>query len=93
MDDFRLNEIEVMSGDALYVFSDGYADQFGGKKGKKFKYKPFKRIFLENQDKSMKEQKEILDNEIEAWKAFTNPVTNTEFEQIDDIVVIGVKIP
>ncbi len=93
MDDFRLNEFEVMSGDTLYVFSDGYADQFGGKKGKKFKYKPFKRIFLENQDKSMKEQKEILDNEIEAWKAFINPVTNTEFEQIDDIVVIGVKIP
>jgi len=93
MDDFRLNEIEVMSGDTLYVFSDGYADQFGGKKGKKFKYKPFKRIFLENQDKSMNEQKEILNNEIEAWKAFINPVTNSEFEQIDDIVVIGVKIP
>ena len=93
MDDFRLNEIELISGDALYVFSDGYADQFGGKKGKKFKYKPFKRIFLENQDKSMQEQKEILDNEVEAWKAFINPVTNTKFEQIDDIVIIGVKIP
>ena len=93
MDDFRLNEIELMSGDTLYVFSDGYADQFGGKKGKKFKYKPFKRIFLENQHLSMHEQKEILNNEIEAWKAFINPVTDTEFEQIDDIVVIGVKIP
>ena len=93
MDDFRLNEFDVMSGDTLYVFSDGYADQFGGKKGKKFKYKPFKRIFLENQHLSMQEQKEILDNEIEAWKAFINPVTDSEFEQIDDIVVIGVKIP
>ena len=93
MDDFRLNEIEVLSGDTLYMFSDGYADQFGGKKGKKFKYKPFKKIFLTNQHLSMHEQKEVLNKEIEAWKAFTNPVTNTHFEQIDDIVVIGIKIP
>ena len=93
MNEFKLNEFEVMSGDTLYMFSDGYADQFGGVKGKKFKYKPFKRLFLENQQLSMIEQKEVLETEIEAWKAFVNPVTKTEFEQIDDIVVIGVKIP
>ena len=68
----------------MYMFSDGYADQFGGPKGKKFKYKPFKRLLSENRDKPMKEQKELLDSAFETWRG--------NLEQIDDVVVLGVKI-
>jgi serine phosphatase RsbU (regulator of sigma subunit) len=78
------HEIQLEKGDMLYMFSDGYADQFGGPKGKKFKYKPFKRLLLENADKPMQEQKEILNKAFEDWKG--------NYEQVDDVVVVGVKI-
>jgi len=84
MDAFATHEIQLEKGDQLYMFSDGYADQFGGPKGKKFKYKPFKRLLLENADKPMQEQKEILNQAFENWKG--------SLEQIDDVVVVGVKI-
>ena len=93
MNDFRLNEIELLSGDAIYMFSDGYADQFGGKKGKKFKYKPFKELLLSIQDLPMNEQKQILEQTMEDWKNTINEKTGQISEQIDDIVVIGIKIP
>ncbi|RLD53885.1 MAG: hypothetical protein DRJ01_18775, partial [Bacteroidetes bacterium] len=84
MDNFTAHEIQLEKGDVLYMFSDGYADQFGGAKGKKFKYKPFKRLLSENRDKPMKEQKELLDKAFESWRG--------DLEQIDDVVVLGVKI-
>ena len=84
MDKFITHEIQLEKGDQLYMFSDGFADQFGGPKGKKFKYKPFKQMLLENADKSMKEQKEILAQIFENWKG--------DLEQIDDVVVLGIKI-
>jgi serine phosphatase RsbU (regulator of sigma subunit) len=84
MDNFTVHEIQLEKGDVLYMFSDGYADQFGGPKGKKFKYKPFKRLLSENRDKPMKEQKELLDTAFEAWRG--------DLEQIDDVVVLGIKI-
>jgi ligand-binding sensor domain-containing protein/serine phosphatase RsbU (regulator of sigma subunit) len=62
-------------------FSDGYADQFGGVAGKKFKSAPMKELILKIQDKKMSEQKSILDNTIEKWRG--------DIEQIDDILVIG----
>ena len=68
----------------VYLFSDGYADQQGGEKGRKFLYKPFKRLLLENSDKSLDKQKEILDHQFKDWKG--------ENEQIDDVCVMGVKI-
>jgi len=92
MDSFSVTEIELQEEDRFYMFSDGFADQFGGPKGKKFKYKPFKRLILENLHKTMNEQKQILDDAIEAWKAHTDPVTDKNFEQVDDIVVFGIKI-
>ncbi len=76
--------IQLEEGDTIYVFSDGYADQFGGEKGKKFMYKKFRELLKSIKDLPMTEQKTILDNEIEAWKG--------SYEQIDDILVIGVKI-
>jgi serine phosphatase RsbU (regulator of sigma subunit) len=84
MDNFTNHEIQLAKGDQLFMFSDGYADQFGGEKGKKFKYKPFKKLLSENRDKSMMEQKDILDKTFEDWKG--------DLEQIDDVVVLGVKI-
>ena len=84
MDNFSTHEIQLEKGDQLYMFSDGYADQFGGAKGKKFKYKPFKRLLLENTDKAMQEQKEILNQAFKTWKG--------DLEQIDDVLVLGVKI-
>jgi len=84
MDAFTTHEIQLEKGDQLYMFSDGFADQFGGPKGKKFKYKPFKRLLLENADKPMTEQKEILNQAFKEWKG--------DLEQIDDVVVLGVKI-
>ena len=84
MDNFTTHEIQLEKGDQLYMFSDGFADQFGGPKGKKFKYKPFKQLLAENRDKSMKEQKDLLNLAFEIWRG--------DLEQIDDVVVLGVKI-
>jgi ligand-binding sensor domain-containing protein/serine phosphatase RsbU (regulator of sigma subunit) len=78
---FTNHIIKIEKGDSIYLFSDGYADQFGGIAGKKFKLAPLKELLLKIQDKSMEEQKLILDNTIEAWRG--------EIEQIDDIMIIG----
>ena len=90
-DDFTSKKIPIIKGDCFYMFSDGYADQFGGPKGKKFKYKPFKKILIENAHLPMIIQKQILDKNIEEWKAFINPYDNKPYEQIDDIVVFGIR--
>jgi len=84
MDDFTNHEIYLKKGDMLYLFTDGYADQFGGDKCKKFTYKRFKELILSNANKTMKEQKLILEKTIINWK--------NNFEQTDDITVIGFKI-
>ena len=64
--------------------SDGYADQFGGVKGKKLKVKAMKQIILDNKDLPMNEQKQRLDDQIMQWM--------DGYEQIDDICVVGIKI-
>ena len=84
MDNFKAHEIQLNKGDQIYMFSDGYADQFGGPKGKKFKYKPFKRLLFENRDKPMQDQKEILDNAFKTWQG--------EEEQVDDVIILGIRI-
>ncbi len=76
--------IELQENDSIYLFTDGYADQFGGPKGKKFMYKSFKNLLLSIQDKTMNEQKEILEQHFENWKG--------SLEQVDDVCIIGVKI-
>ncbi|MBI4646680.1 MAG: tetratricopeptide repeat protein [Bacteroidia bacterium] len=89
---FTNHEIEVHRGDIIYISSDGYADQFGGPNGKKFKSKNFRELINSICSKPLPEQKDILDRTIEEWKAFINPHTEHPFEQIDDITVMGVKI-
>lgn len=81
---FELNKVETQPGDAFYIFSDGYADQFGGPRGKKFRYRQFRELLLQNYNKPMSEQSKILDQSILEWQG--------AMEQIDDICVIGIKV-
>ena len=80
---FTQTEIELVAGDLVYLFTDGFPDQFGGEKGKKIKYKAFKKILIENSNKTMLQQKEILNLEFNNWKG--------NLEQVDDICIIGIK--
>lgn len=81
---FAKNEIVLKKGDAVFLFSDGYPDQFGGDNDKKFTNKRFKEVLEENIDKPMKEIATCLDHSYKDWKGKT--------EQTDDILVIGVRI-
>ncbi|HVN58234.1 MAG TPA: transporter substrate-binding domain-containing protein [Bacteroidales bacterium] len=80
---FTLHAFEIKKGDTFYIFSDGYADQFGGPRAKKFMYSGLKKLLLEIQPRSMKEQGKILDETIIGWQG--------SLEQVDDIVVIGLR--
>ena len=81
---FTNHEIQLEIGDLLYIFSDGFSDQFGGKDNKKFKTENFKNLLLKNHEQSMIEQKEILDKTLNDWMG--------NHDQLDDILVIGVRI-
>ncbi|MCB0477663.1 MAG: GAF domain-containing protein [Crocinitomicaceae bacterium] len=81
--DFTNHEIQLQSNDHIYIFSDGYADQFGGPEGKKYKYQDFRKLLIANCHLPMSEQREILDQTIEDWMG--------EEDQVDDICVIGVR--
>ena len=81
---FENHEIQLQEGDSFYISTDGFADQFGGATEKKLMTKKFKEILLSIQEKSMKEQEEHLNTFIEKWK--------NGREQIDDILVIGVRV-
>ncbi|HLC82231.1 MAG TPA: SpoIIE family protein phosphatase, partial [Bacteroidia bacterium] len=81
---FTCNETQLLKNDSLYLFTDGYADQFGGPKGKKFKYKQMQNLLLSCNSKPMNEQNEIIGKSFEEWKG--------NLEQVDDILIIGIKI-
>ena len=81
---FTQQVIQLQKNDVIYKFTDGYADQFGGEKGKKFKYKQLEKILLDNHSLGMGEQKKILDDTIEKWKG--------DLVQVDDILIIGVRV-
>jgi len=81
---FTNHEISLERGDSLYLFSDGYVDQLGGPSRKTFRSRYFRRLLLKIQDQSMEGQKQVLVEELESWRG--------EVEQIDDILVIGIKI-
>jgi PAS domain S-box-containing protein len=88
---FSNQYLDLKKGDTIYLFTDGYADQFGGAKGKKFKYSQFKDALLAIQEKSMKDQKVMMDNTIEEWMAFLKP-NGDMHEQVDDILIIGIRV-
>lgn len=81
---FTAHEFNLKKGDVIYTYTDGYIDQFGGLKGKKFKSRPFKNLLLEIVDLPMDEQRAILDTRFIEWCG--------EHEQIDDVCVFGVRI-
>lgn len=74
-------EFKLNLGDSIYLYSDGFPDQFGGPKGKKFKYKQLEELLTSNATKSTTEQMQILDSAFTGWKG--------NLEQIDDVTVIG----
>jgi serine phosphatase RsbU (regulator of sigma subunit) len=88
MVNFTNHEIQLQSGDMIYMFSDGYADQFGGPKSKKYLSRNFRKLITETCKKSMVEQKVTLDVTIEQWKKGHIAIC----EQTDDITVVGLKI-
>ena len=81
---FTLNRFDYLSGDIVYMFSDGYADQFGGDDGSKFKSKNFKELLINIHNHPLEEQAQILEKTHQEWKG-THP-------QIDDILVVGIKL-
>lgn len=81
---FSTHNIVLNQGDSIYVFTDGYQDQFGGPRGKKFKPKNLKKLILEMKSKPMQEQKKELETKFSEWKE--------GFEQVDDVCVIGVRV-
>ncbi len=83
MHPFTLHELSLKEGDAFYTFSDGYADQFGGPLQKKFLVKNFRNLLLSIQHLNMIDQGKYLDESFEAYRK--------DVEQVDDVVVIGVK--
>ena len=82
--DFTQQYIQLEKGDVIYLFSDGYADQFGGAHEKKLKYKPFRDLLISVSHLPMNEQKEKLANFFEAWKG--------THEQTDDVCVLGIGV-
>ncbi len=81
---FEKVDIEIKKGDVIYLFSDGYADQFGGSKNRKFMYGKLKKLLLSIHKKGMSEQEKILEKTIKEWMG--------DYEQVDDICVMGVRV-
>jgi PAS domain S-box-containing protein len=81
---FTNNLMELQKGDCVYLFTDGFADQFGGPKGKKFLYKQFQELLVSISEKPMEEQKTLLFKAFEAWSG--------DQPQVDDVLVIGIKL-
>jgi serine phosphatase RsbU (regulator of sigma subunit) len=80
---FNSHEVQITEGDQIYLFTDGYPDQFGGPKGKKFKYRNFKEQLIELKDKPMSEQLTVLSHTFFDWKG--------ELPQVDDVCVLGIQ--
>ena len=81
---FTLHQIELQKGDNLFLYTDGFADQFGGPRGKKFKYKQLNQLLIANVNASMIKQKETLSSTIHNWQG--------NLDQVDDICIVGIKI-
>ncbi|UKN00552.1 SpoIIE family protein phosphatase [Paracrocinitomix mangrovi] len=81
---FTQEEFELQAEDQIYLFSDGYADQFGGPKGKKYKYKTFREKLADISSMSFSQQRKVISEEFEVWKG--------DLEQLDDVCVLGIKV-
>ncbi|MFI5148131.1 MAG: tetratricopeptide repeat protein [Bacteroidia bacterium] len=81
---FNTHRLALQQGDIIYLFTDGYTDQFGGPKGKKFKYRQLKELLLRIRNLPMKEQREQIAEALKSWRQMQ--------EQVDDILVLGVRV-
>lgn len=81
---FTLYEFDVKANDRIYLYTDGYSDQFGGPKGKKFKYKNLKEVLLSEYINKMNKQKDVIEEVFEEWRG--------ELEQTDDVTIVGLKV-
>lgn len=81
---YTLNTLSLSKGDMIYTFTDGYADQFGGPKGKKFKYKQLQQLLMKISSLAIEEQRKIIKDTLDSWKG--------NLEQVDDILVIGIRM-
>lgn len=81
---FTTHRVSISKGDSIYIFTDGYADQFGGEKGKKFKASNMKKLILMNKNEPMEVQHQRMNEYFETWRG--------SLEQIDDVCMIGVRI-
>ena len=81
---FSKHEIDLNTGKVFYMYSDGYADQFGGDEKKKFMSKPFRELLLSIHKKPFDEQEEILDKTLVDWMSGE--------PQVDDVLVVGFKV-
>jgi serine phosphatase RsbU (regulator of sigma subunit) len=84
VESYTNHTVKLNKGDSIFISSDGYADQFGGPRGRKFMVSNFRQLMLDIHQMPMEEQKKVLDERFEEWKG--------ELEQIDDICVIGVRV-
>ena len=84
MTEFTNNELQLEAGDQVYLFTDGFADQFGGEKGKKFKYKQIQLALLGARTFTMEEQKNHMLKVFKNWKG--------NLDQVDDVLLLGIKI-
>jgi len=80
---FTNHSIRLISNDMIYIFSDGFADQFGGEKDKKYKYGPFKKLITGLADKDLVIQKQMLTAEFLSWKGSN--------DQVDDVLIMGIR--
>jgi serine phosphatase RsbU (regulator of sigma subunit) len=83
-EDFKLHSISCQKGDMLYLYTDGYADQFGGPKGKKFKYKQLNDLLQSVSQLPLNEQHKKLETAFQNWRG--------QLEQVDDVCVIGIRL-
>lgn len=81
---FTSHDIVLEKGDRLYLFTDGYADQFGGEKGKKFKYRQLENLLISTAHLALMEQKSLLEKAFSDWKG--------QLEQVDDVCLIGITV-
>jgi len=81
---FSSTTIQLQKGDIIFLSTDGYADQFGGPKGKKYKYKPLIDSLIKNSSLSMDEQKQALEKAFNDWKH--------HHEQVDDVSLVGIRV-
>jgi serine phosphatase RsbU (regulator of sigma subunit) len=91
MTDFQNHELDLLKGDTIYLFSDGFVDQFGGPDGRKFMMPRFKQMLIDNQALNMVSQRETFMRILDEWINYPSAL-NTHSGQVDDIILLGLRV-